>query len=81
MQLVIEINEKRYESIMKHGSIPTVSDGVDAANAILNGIPLPKRHGRLIDTDELLKNRYEAIPVIHVINAPTIIEADKEGNT
>lgn len=39
------------------------------AYEIANGIPLPKRHGRLIDADDLLDNTC-------LDEIPTIIEAD-----
>ncbi len=75
MQIVVDIDEKRYGSIKKHGGIPTVSDGVDAANAILNGTPLPKGHGRLIDANELpIDIEWHDVEI-----APTIIEVDTEG--
>ena len=52
------------------------------SRAIINGIPLPKGHGRLIDADSIhmpfdICNGEEAIDYIY--DAPTIIEADKEG--
>ncbi len=61
-------------------------------HAIINGTPLPKGHGRLIDADELYEdfidgtegydcqtwNRIEISDIIE--DAPTIIGADKEDN-
>ena len=46
-------------------------------DAITNGIPLPKGHGRLIDADDFFDEFCE-IAIEPYINAPTIIEADKE---
>ncbi|MCR5475493.1 MAG: hypothetical protein K6F28_09880 [Lachnospiraceae bacterium] len=58
--------------------------------AILNGTVLPKGHGRLIDVDKLRCDaRYRredgvfvyvpAVSISTIINAPTVIEADKDG--
>jgi hypothetical protein len=53
------------------------------ADAIKNGTPLPKGHGRLIDADKLNReiyviDSYSEEPVRQQISdAPTIIEADK----
>ena len=55
---------------------------------IANGIPLPQGHGRLIDADALLDTdrlivdsmKCHYIPMMDIYNAPTIIEADKEGD-
>lgn len=51
-------------------------------DAIKNGVVLPKGHGRLIDADALNFNADYNDPLISKLdfdNAPTIIEADKEG--
>lgn len=83
MKLVIEIPEEVYNNAkndMLCGSILLV-------NAIKNGKPLPKGHGRLGDLDALQKevsswgmNDYEPSDFIDEINkADTIIEADKES--
>ena len=51
---------------------------LDILDGVINGTPLPKGHGRLIDADRLVR-------VDHIIlestvdNAPPIIEADKEA--
>ena len=84
IQLVIEIPEEDYEYLKLHNK-----DGL--YNAILNGKPLPKGHGRLIDADELYldiqtdeemrlgeENLLWVRERIYDV-APTIIEADKEG--
>ena len=74
MQIVIDIPEDVYIA-RKYGEIsPWVTGTI--LEAVEQGTPLPKGHGRLIDADALLKNRHEAIPVIHVIEASTILEAD-----
>lgn len=49
MQIVIEIDEELYEAI-KSDRI-NYYDALDGFEAIANGTPLPKGHGRLIDAD------------------------------
>lgn len=84
MKLEIDIHEKDYQSILNSGQVP-----YGVVYAIMNGTPLPKGHGRLIDADELIKKWYddyikfmtrEEIESMDGIieNAPTIIERDKE---
>jgi hypothetical protein len=82
MQIVIDIDDKDYQ-LIKDGHIP-----FNVLDAIKNGIPLPKRHGRLIDADDCKKNKrdfceestrtnwYDTIDDL-LDDAPTIIEADK----
>ena len=78
MQIVINIPEKIYTYIKREW---TVTDFDSPATHIFNGVKtgavLSEGHGRLIDADELLKDRHRAIPVIEVIKALTILEADK----
>ena len=86
MKLVIDISEKVYENVM---------NGIWCGalfNALKNGIPLPKGHGRIMDVDKIIKkmeereeylkdNRsmYETACVETALNmfGKTIIEADK----
>ena len=49
MQIVIDIPEETYEYLKDYDTGITVVD-----NAVINGIPLPKGHGRLID-EKILK--------------------------
>lgn len=80
MEIVIDIHERDYQSMLNGLVSYSVLD------AIRNGKPLPKGHGRLIDADEIkFENRefdtYEdysrAFDAIDY--AETIVEADKEG--
>jgi hypothetical protein len=52
-------------------------------NAIKNGTPLPKGHGRLIDADALMEycrnNINKTVDCNDIARFPTIIEADKES--
>lgn len=92
MQIVVTISEREYllmKTFLESGM------GNDAMRKICNGTILPKGHGRLIDADELFDqttviddegNRiYEWGEVTccevqdFIENAPTIIEADKDG--
>lgn len=85
IELVIKIPEKTYNYVQHMGSIPML-DTQQVANAILDGTPLPKGHGRLIDADDIrvieLEDsvhiiRHEKGDEVDVyISAPTIIEAD-----
>lgn len=71
MRLVIDIPEERYNDIR------TKNEHSQIFNAVKNGIPLPKGHGRLIDADKIM--RVDHIVLESTIDdAPTIIEADKE---
>ncbi len=56
---------------------------LDVLEGVVNGTPLPKGHGRLIDADALKnewKNGFHKKIVDALMDdAPTIIEADKES--
>ncbi len=54
MQLVVDISEDTFFDLKKK------QNRTEVDNAILNGTPLPKGHGRLIDADRLLE--YGACP-------------------
>lgn len=82
MQIVIEIPEELYKTYK--GRPPMLGDaGMDMiAQAIANGIPLPKGHGRLIDADKLTESilcKTFGLRSVDIENAPTIVEADKES--
>lgn len=94
MKLVIEIPEEEYQTYINHteaildSSIPLVHQ--DLLRAVINGTPLPKGHGRLIDADDLdittiTTDDYSGNEVLDIVlkedidNAPTIIESDKAG--
>jgi hypothetical protein len=57
-----------------------VSKTLAVATAVVNGTPLPKGHGDLIDREELLKLPIDKAnyPSNYVKYAQTIIEKDKE---
>ena len=86
MKLIIDIDEHKYEWLKRNITMPT-----DIEELILNGIPLPRGHGRLIDADKLnqkkkycFQTEYGVFPksewfikADNLFSAPTIIEADK----
>lgn len=91
MQIVIDIPEELYDAIKKNKynlysakSCETMLDAID------NGIPLPKGHGRILDVDRLI-NELETKNVIDDgyiernieeyvdEKAEIIIDADKEN--
>lgn len=53
MQIVIDIPEEIYEEIKTTKSIYRTGAKV-LCNAIVNGTPLPKGHGRIADVDKML---------------------------
>lgn len=77
MKLVIDIHEKEYQSILNTGQIP-----YGVVYAIMNGTPLPKGHGDLIDFDGLCKEywdgNYMEIHKNDLSNIKPVIKADKE---
>lgn len=87
MQIVIDIPDRIYK-IVQNRTLNITDDEI-LENALKNGTPLPKGHGRLIDADELYGDfidgtegydcqtwyRIEIGDIIE--DAPTIIDADK----
>lgn len=88
MQIVIEINDNEYEGIKGYpDNITSYPVTIHLYDAVRNGTPLPKGHGRLIDADELKKIIKEndiltmtgfSVRLCDIDKTPTIIEADKE---
>ena len=82
MQIVIDIDVRAYNKCLK---LANDNDegilGIHLINAVANGTPLPKGHGRLIDADELRSmysiNRANFNTVVGIQkwidDAPTII--------
>ena len=76
MQIVIDIPEKEYKRWQDEGEM----DALIVRNSLVNGTPLPKGHGRLIDADELTENtlcKTFGLRSVDIENATTIIEADR----
>lgn len=84
MQIVIDIDEGLYEWIYRQ--IAVDEGWSEIQSIIMDGIPIPKGHGKIIDTSELLTitdiredgSEFIYIPYSEIENAPTIIEADRE---
>ena len=86
VQVVIEINKESYDSIM--ATDPRAIMGT-ARGLIQSGILLPK-HGRLIDVDKAMKQKYKFknnsidywLGVLDMgeafLNAPTVLEGSKK---
>lgn len=87
MQIVIDIPEEVKHKVYAYGLSLCPSDKEQLINAIMNGTPLPKGHGDLIDRDDLLADSYpiddyagnevNIIDVMTVKMADTIIEAER----
>ena len=87
MKLIINIDEDLKSAIYNCGLFLNPTDKLTLINAINNGIPLPKGHGDLKDTQDIINklnlnyNNHQTISeqsikdIIQTI--PTIIEADK----
>lgn len=89
MRLVIELDKEMYED----ANILIVKDLPELKKIIAEGKPLPKGHGKLIDADAFQKSYCDSncgnrkcvdamdkcIFIGDLQDAPTIIEADKEG--
>ena len=90
MRLVIDIPEDEYEKVISQvdrNDFPSIRIG----RIIKAGTPLPKGHGRLIDAKrfeednqefwerDFIHPKYEDRLCDLIDDAPTIIEADKEG--
>lgn len=90
MRIVIDIPKDAYKEIY-NGQFDT--GGYFKANlrdAFRHGTPLPKGHGRLIDADALF-DKFEEVDWFNnadrdevaekiLLDAPTIVEADKEDD-
>lgn len=83
--LVIKISEKAYNALT-HTEFDANLVVDEMRKSIVNGTPLPKGHGRLIDADTLEPRDMSPEPwyspmwgfeLIDIEDAPTIIEADK----
>lgn len=81
MQIVIDISNWLYNAIMECKE-PLYSKSL--GDAVRDGKPLPKGHGDLKDIAEIerlwQKGDYDSLASA-VIFAPTVIEADKAGDT
>lgn len=72
VELVIKLPEALYNNIQNGCSIYPYTLVYEA---LKNGTPLPKGHGRLIDVTRVGTSSFKIQEIL--ANAPTIIEADK----
>lgn len=90
MKIVIEVSEKDYQNFLSQYMADILDEKTPshrAKIAIANGTPLPKGHGRLIDAAELRMDTewnehigcFTAYSHSEIVNAETVVEADKEG--
>lgn len=77
IELVIRIPKEIYSRILERNRIHTF-DNETVCDAIKNGTPLPKGHGRLVDEKDLSLMTVHMIDGMFVCTAPTILEADKK---
>ena len=84
MKLIIEIDDEIYKTWKQEGKYASHSY---AQRIILNGTPLPKGHGRLIDVNQIVYEKdciWESdgccttISTPDIDATPTIIEAESE---
>ena len=92
MKLMIDIDQGVAEEIVLHERISKDYENT-VIDALRNGIPLPEHHGDLVDRDAIevlrigiIKREYDkgfdagvSCMVNRILDAPTIIEADKES--
>lgn len=92
MQIVINIDNDLYKSIIGHRCKNTHQqkcDYEDLKNAIEDGVPLPKGHGRLIDADEINLKDISPVDGFSVYGAtaedinltPTVLEVESEAQS
>lgn len=75
IELVIKIDEGTYRNIQSYDWKNGEWWYSEEWRAIHNGTPLPKGHGRLIDTDDIDNH---IIGHVDTRSCPTIIEADRD---
>ena len=91
MQIVIDIPEVFYEALRKTDEIISGQRSGKTFmsviyNAVANGTPLPKGHGRLIDAEvfshNVVKYSHQSTKTIGqaLADTPTIIEADTKSD-
>lgn len=93
VELVIRIPERIYYGVEKGITVNGSKASQILIDAVANGVPPPKGHGRLKDTDAICKDIISALGIRdenylleaeeavykRIKNAPTIIEADMES--
>ena len=76
IELVIKISEKTYNALT-HAEFDANLVADKMRESIVQGTPLPKGHGDLIDRNDVSLMTVHIIDGVFVCNASTIIKADK----
>jgi hypothetical protein len=81
MKVIIDIDEKLYKIIKDPKQLATMVHASRCAEAVENGIPIPKGHGRIADIDKMLEEMrvtrtYDILFALERVKP--IIKADKE---
>lgn len=93
IELIIKIPEEAYKLLKNDKGVDWLG-AEHILNAVANGTPLPKGHGKLIDADAICKDIISALGIRdenylleaekavykRIKNAQTIIEADQEAD-
>ena len=77
MQFVVEISEDTFFGLKKK------QNRTEVDNALLNGIPLPKGHGRLIDADAFIatmedaskRQKYKELLIDNILTVDDVFKA------
>ena len=85
VELVVKIPESRYRLLQKQARTDLGKEKQDEfAEAVLNGMPLPKGHGRLLDEKDILDTQnnnggwYDLVDMPeYIAGVKAIIAADK----
>lgn len=80
MKIVIDIDDDMYKSVVNNDAyVLGDADWILFENAIANGTPLPKHHGRLGDLDAIQKYQIDTFGqrLLVIDTAPTIIEGSE----
>ena len=84
VELVIKIPKDEYEHLTDKEKFYSLSKSKQEwlinkiLNYVIDSTPLPKGHGRLIDVNALIADSWYLETQEEVMDAPTIIEANKE---
>lgn len=73
-EVVIKVPDEMYDWFVN--GFPDKVDLDELQRIVINGTPLPKGHGSLIDQDALIGKIHGVRSITAVLDAPTIIEAD-----
>lgn len=77
MKIVIDLPEEIMEHMKDIGCLSVVYYNDDIAKAIINGTPLPKGHGELIDKEVVLDMMNLGILEEYITTMVGVIPADK----